>query len=35
VVEFRHLSDLEQARDALLALSPQMEVSFLDNKGIW
>ncbi len=35
VVEFRHLSDLEQARDALLAISPQMEVSFLDNKGIW
>ncbi len=35
VVEFRHMSDLEQARDALLALSPAMEISFLDNKGIW
>ncbi len=35
VVEFRHLSELEKARDALLALSPAMEISFLDNKGIW
>ncbi len=35
VVEFRHMSDLEKTRDALLALSPAMEISFLDNKGIW
>jgi len=35
VVEFRHLSDLEQTRAALQALSPAMEISFLDNKGIW
>jgi hypothetical protein len=35
VVEFRHLSDLEKARTALLELSPAMEISFLDNKGIW
>jgi hypothetical protein len=35
VIEFRHMSDLEKTRDALLALSPAMEISFLDNKGIW
>lgn len=35
VVEFRHLSDLERTRAALQALSPAMEISFLDNKGIW
>jgi hypothetical protein len=35
VVEFRHMSDLEKARDALLAITPDMEISFLDNKGIW
>jgi hypothetical protein len=35
VVEFRHISDLERARAALRELSPSMEISFLDNKGIW
>jgi len=35
VVEFAHTSDLEQARTALLALAPALEISFLDNKGIW
>ncbi|MBN2083900.1 MAG: DUF4956 domain-containing protein [Anaerolineales bacterium] len=35
VVEFRHLADLEKARAALQAISPAMEISFLDNKGIW
>jgi hypothetical protein len=35
VVEFRHVSDLERARAALQELSPAMEISFLDNKGIW
>jgi len=35
VIEFRHTSDLEQARAALLALSDKLEISFMDNKGIW
>lgn len=35
VVEFRHMSDLDKTRSALLELSPTMEISFLDNKGIW
>jgi hypothetical protein len=35
VVEFRHISKLNQARAALQALSPGLQVSFLDNKGIW
>ncbi|MBN2549488.1 MAG: DUF4956 domain-containing protein [Anaerolineales bacterium] len=35
VVEFRHISNLEQARMALLELSPGLQVSFLDNKGVW
>lgn len=35
VVEFRHTSNLSQARAALLNLSPQAEISFLDNRGIW
>ena len=35
VIEFRHTSDLNQARDALLALADGLEISFMDNKGIW
>ncbi len=35
VIEFRHTSDLEQARAALLGLSDKLEISFMDNKGIW
>jgi len=35
VIEFRHTSDLNQARAALRQLSEELEVSFLDNKGIW
>jgi hypothetical protein len=35
VVEFRHISNLNQARLALQELSPALQVSFLDNKGIW
>lgn len=35
VVEFRHVTDLEKTRAALQELSPAMEISFLDNKGIW
>lgn len=35
VIEFRHTSDLNKARAALLALSDELEISFIDNKGIW
>ncbi len=35
VVEFRHISNLSQARSALQELSPALQISFLDNKGIW
>jgi hypothetical protein len=35
VVEFRHISGLNQTRDGLQQLSPSLQVSFLDNKGIW
>ena len=35
LVEFRHTSDLSRARAALQNLSPGIEVSFLDNRGIW
>lgn len=35
VIEFRHTSDLNQARTALLALADGLEISFMDNKGIW
>jgi hypothetical protein len=35
VIEFRHTSDLNQARAALLALADGLEITFMDNKGIW
>lgn len=35
VIEFKRVSDLSQAKTALQAISPTMEISFLDNKGIW
>ncbi|HER34102.1 MAG TPA: DUF4956 domain-containing protein, partial [Halothiobacillaceae bacterium] len=35
VVEFRDVSDLGRARAALQALSPSLEISFLDNRGVW
>jgi hypothetical protein len=35
VIEFRHTSDLNQARAALLEISDGLEISFMDNKGIW
>lgn len=35
VIEFRHTSNLNQARAALLAISDGLEISFMDNKGIW
>ena len=35
LVEFVHLSDLNGLRAALKELSESIEISFLDNKGIW
>lgn len=35
VIEFKRLSNLSQAKSELQALSPAMQISFLDNKGIW
>lgn len=35
IVEFRHMSHLNEARAALHALSPSMQITFLDNKGVW
>jgi hypothetical protein len=35
LVEFRRVSDLNRVRAALKALSEGVEITFLDNKGIW
>jgi len=35
LVEFRRADQLNQARAALRALSPSLEITFMDNKGIW
>jgi hypothetical protein len=35
VIEFKRVSDLNAAKADLQALSPSMQISFLDNKGIW
>ena len=35
LVEFKKVSDLNDARTALKALSESVEITFLDNKGIW
>ena len=35
MVEFRRAAKLNQTTDALKALSPGIEINFLDNKGIW
>jgi uncharacterized membrane protein YhiD involved in acid resistance len=35
LVEFRRVSNLNDARAALKALSDSIQISFLDNKGIW
>jgi hypothetical protein len=35
LVEFKKLSNLNAARDALKTLSDSAEITFLDNKGIW
>lgn len=35
VVEFEHISNLTTAQTALHGLAPAIEISFLDNKGVW
>jgi hypothetical protein len=35
LVEFRDVEDMNTARRALQGLSPDVEISFLDNKGVW
>jgi hypothetical protein len=35
VIEFKKVSNLNQAKAELQTLSETMEISFLDNKGIW
>jgi hypothetical protein len=35
LVEFGRLSNMNNARAALKTLSDQVEITFLDNKGIW
>lgn len=35
IIEFAHTSDLSQVKQALVELSPQLRISFLDNRGIW
>jgi hypothetical protein len=35
LVEFRDINDLNTARRALQELSSGVEISFLDNKGVW
>ena len=35
LAEFRSIDQLKGARGALNRLSPQIEISFLDNKGVW
>ena len=35
LIEFRKSTDLSQARNALKALSETLEITFMDNKGIW
>jgi hypothetical protein len=35
LVELRELTDLGKVHAALQTLSPQVNITFLDNKGIW
>ena len=35
LIEFRCMDQLNEARAALRALSPSLEITFMDNKGIW
>lgn len=35
LIEFRRMDQLNEARAALRGLSPSLEITFMDNKGIW
>lgn len=35
LIEFRRMEQLNEARDALKSLSGSLEITFMDNKGIW
>ena len=35
LIEFRKVSNLNAARQAILNLSDRVDITFLDNKGIW
>ena len=35
LVEFREISQLNVTKQALRALSENIEITFMDNKGIW
>jgi len=35
LVEFKRIENLSAAKEAVKALSPQVSITFLDNKGIW
>lgn len=35
MIEFRHMDQLNEARAALRAYAPSLEITFMDNKGIW
>jgi hypothetical protein len=35
LIEFKRLSNLSAAKAELQGLSPSLQISFLDNKGIW
>lgn len=35
VVEFKHIANLNRVQAALKAISPGIQISFLDNRGVW
>ena len=35
LVEFKHIDQLGQAKNAIQTLAPDVSITFLDNKGIW
>ena len=35
LIEFRRMDQLNEARAALKDLSPKLEITFMDNKGLW
>ncbi len=35
MIEFRYMDQLSEAKAALRELSPSLEITFMDNKGIW